>query len=443
MNEKHSNLFLIVAILITIIAMVSVHYFPDKRLSVLPSPKGLYSLYTQPSPAGGMTGNWVDEKNIRWRCVYPENFHDDYFACNFIVKLTADKTRGIDLSKYSEIYLKINYQGSANKIRVGLRNFNPLYSVPDDDNSTKYHALHVHTKELNKGFTMPLANFPVSEWWLEKYNIPLKDSPPDLSNTVEVNIDFYEKLQPGIHEVQVEKIEFVGERINPETWYLGIIIAWMLGFFIYTINRLIKLRQQTIADHDQIEALSNNNEQLKRETDKFRRLSTIDPLTQAYNRFGIDQIVSTLLRCKSDKNTPVNAPDYALVLVDIDHFKRINDRRGHDAGDRVLQGISSIIQKNIREYDFLGRWGGEEFVIILPSTSKAFATDLAETIRLAIHDFPFEPQQPLSVTASFGISDRIDAEDFATTFKRADNALYVAKGQGRNCCVIAEDQLPN
>jgi diguanylate cyclase (GGDEF)-like protein len=129
------------------------------------------------------------------------------------------------------------------------------------------------------------------------------------------------------------------------------------------------------------------------------------------------------------------------MVVDIDHFKRINDRRGHDAGDRILQSISAIISKGIRPHDFLGRWGGEEFVVIMPSTRKEFALALAEKIRLMIYDTVFEAANPLSVTASFGVSDKLPGEDFATTFKRADKALYEAKAQGRNCCVLADDQL--
>jgi diguanylate cyclase (GGDEF)-like protein len=215
----------------------------------------------------------------------------------------------------------------------------------------------------------------------------------------------------------------------------------MLGIFIYAITKLIQLRQQTKHDVKIINELSSNNEQLQLETDKFRRLSTVDPLTQAYNRFGIDQIVATLMIFNKEKDEHKNAPDFALMIIDIDHFKRINDRRGHDAGDRVLQNISGIISKGIRAQDFLGRWGGEEFIVIMPSTRKEFAIALAEKIRLMIYDTTFEPDNPLSVTASFGISDKLDDEDFATTFKRADKALYEAKAQGRNCCVIANNEI--
>ena len=125
--------------------------------------------------------------------------------------------------------------------------------------------------------------------------------------------------------------------------------------------------------------------------------------------------------------------------MDIDYFKRINDSRGHDAGDRVLQLVSEIIQSRIRRSDYLGRWGGEEFIILLPDTRKEFALALAEKIRLVIHDTIFEIEHPLNVTASFGVGQQQNNEDFATAFKRVDTALYAAKNQGRNCCVMAAD----
>src|SRR5690606_17021248 len=132
-----------------------------------------------------------------------------------------------------------------------------------------------------------------------------------------------------------------------------------------------------------------------------------------------------------EAHDPIKASVYSLILIDIDYFKRINDRRGHDAGDRVLQAVSALIQQRVRTTDYEGRWGGEEFVVILPDTRKEFALAVAEKIRLVIYDTIFESENPLNVTASFGVAQREANEDFATTFKRVDNALYAAKNQGR------------
>src|SRR5690606_35037871 len=128
-----------------------------------------------------------------------------------------------------------------------------------------------------------------------------------------------------------------------------------------------ELNAQTRHDIEVITQLSTTNEKLKEETDKFRRLSTVDPLTQLYNRFGIDQIIASLAG-KGYLSASDN-PRYSLLVADIDYFKRINDQYGHDTGDQVLQHVAKIIQENMRGGDFVGRWGGEEFVMIMPGAN--------------------------------------------------------------------------
>lgn len=442
MNDKHFNSILLLSILATLLAVVAQEYFPKKRLQAWPNSNFVSYFYASNQADGSPAAFWVDKEQHLWRCVYPEDDKSEYFACSFNFLFGSSESESLaNLSGFTHINLKLTYKGSANKVRLYIRNTNPAYSKPGDSNSSKFEAVTLHTRDLNKEIKINMDEFFVADWWLGQYDIPRGLSRPEFTGSVSMGIDFVEGQQPGNHDMRVEKIEFVGEWISAERWYLFILAAWMLGIFIYAITKLIQLSQQTKYDVQIINELSNDNQQLKLETDKFRRLSTVDPLTQAYNRFGIDQIVATLMIFNKEKDEHKNEPDFALMIIDIDHFKRINDRRGHDAGDRVLQTISAIITKGIRTQDFLGRWGGEEFIVVMPSTRKEFAIALAEKIRLMIYDTVFEPDNPLSVTASFGVSDKLDDEDFATTFKRADMALYNAKGQGRNCCVIADDKL--
>lgn len=443
MNDKSFNSVLLLAIVLTLTAIIAQQYFPQKRLSVWPTPQINHYFYSSEQRDGTPAAFWLDQSKGLWRCIYPEDDHSEYFACSFNVLFETSLNQGINLAGYSQLNFTAKYHGSARKMRLYLRNFDPAYSNINDTNSTKFNALVLHTRDLNKELNINLDEFIVSDWWLGQYDIPRELARPDLRNVMTLGIDFVEGQQPGNHDMQIEKIEFVGEWISAENWYLLILAGWMLGIFIYAITKLIQLRQQTKYDVQIINELSDNNAQLQLETDKFRRLSTVDPLTQAYNRFGIDQIVASLIIFNKEKDENHSSPDFALMIIDIDHFKRINDRRGHDVGDRVLQNISAIISKAIRTQDFLGRWGGEEFIVIMPSTRKEFAIALAEKIRLIIYDTVFEPNNPLSVTASFGVSDRLDNEDFATTFKRADKALYEAKAQGRNCSVIADENLPS
>lgn len=441
MNEKHFSSALLLAILVTLLAVVAQKLFPDKRLVVWPNTNYIQYFYATNKPNGNPAAYWLDQSANLWRCEYPEDDKSEYFACSFNVLFSPTGDRGLDLSGYSHLNIKMSLSGSATKLRVYLRNFNPAYSHLEDNNSSKFQSMMVHTRDLKEEININLDEFVVADWWLGQYDIPRSLSRPEMDNVISIGIDFVEGMQPGNQDIRIEKFEFVGGWISAEDWYLLILGCWMLGTFIFAITRLVQLQRQTAHDVQVINALNQTNATLQQEKDQFRRLSTVDPLTQAYNRFGIDQIVSTLIICTVEREQHVNSPEFALIVMDIDHFKRINDRRGHDAGDRVLQKISAIINKAIRSQDFLGRWGGEEFVVILPSTKKEFALALAEKIRLIIYDTVFEPDNPLAVTASFGVGDKLPQEDFASTFKRADSALYKAKAQGRNCCVLADDEL--
>jgi diguanylate cyclase (GGDEF)-like protein len=135
--------------------------------------------------------------------------------------------------------------------------------------------------------------------------------------------------------------------------------------------------------------------------------------------------------------TMTKAP-LALLLIDLDHFKQVNDQRGHPVGDQVLASVGATLRSVLRTRDFAGRKGGEEFAVLLPDTEIAAALEIAERIRAAIAEITL-PGSDVSVTASFGVAG---FPDHASTLDRlerlADAALYVAKRQGRNRVELAE-----
>lgn len=125
------------------------------------------------------------------------------------------------------------------------------------------------------------------------------------------------------------------------------------------------------------------------------------------------------------------------MLIDIDHFKRINDTRGHDAGDRIINGVVQVLRQAVRTGDHVGRWGGEEFVILCAGTTRQGAENLAERIRASVADGVFERDvRPLRITISIGVAMTKSGESFEMTLKNADELLYKAKESGRNCVVI-------
>jgi diguanylate cyclase (GGDEF)-like protein/PAS domain S-box-containing protein len=164
--------------------------------------------------------------------------------------------------------------------------------------------------------------------------------------------------------------------------------------------------------------------------DKLQHLYRTDDLTGLLNRRAlIERLEEEVRRTKRYKS------QLALIICDIDYFKDINDTYGHDIGDRVLQVVSNLIKDSLRNTDIIGRYGGDEFLLILPETSMEGAKEIAERVRLNVKDFELQMSGNKSVktTLSLGVAEfDADKEDIDGLIKRADNALYMAKGKGRN-----------
>ncbi|MGJ8679385.1 diguanylate cyclase [Paraglaciecola sp.] len=168
---------------------------------------------------------------------------------------------------------------------------------------------------------------------------------------------------------------------------------------------------------------------------QLAQISRIDGLTELYNRrYWEEQFV---LEFKRDKRS--DSPS-SLLMMDIDHFKKVNDTYGHPAGDAVIKGVAGVIRKAIRETDLAGRYGGEEFVVILPDTPIANVEYVAQRIRrlveklVIIHD-----EVEIKCTISIGVAGfESEFKDYTQWLNQADQALYQAKKAGRNQVVLAE-----
>ncbi|MBI3592952.1 MAG: GGDEF domain-containing protein, partial [Nitrospirae bacterium] len=166
-----------------------------------------------------------------------------------------------------------------------------------------------------------------------------------------------------------------------------------------------------------------------------KKLALIDPLTGLYNRRYLEAFMDKQLAIV-DRNNQL----LSIVMFDIDNFKRFNDTNGHEAGDAAMRNVSEAISKNIRTSDIGVRYGGEEFVIVLPNTDKMTALEVAERIRIAIESAPInlDPDQKTFITASFGIATYgMDATSLDAIIAKADAALYSAKKAGKNKICLA------
>ena len=167
---------------------------------------------------------------------------------------------------------------------------------------------------------------------------------------------------------------------------------------------------------------------------ELRRLASIDELTGVANRRWFTAMASRELeRCRRFNH------QLALLMIDVDHFKRVNDTHGHAVGDEVLKAFTRVLEGNLRSVDLLGRLGGEEFAVVLPESDHNAASHTAERLRAAVEalEFPFEDGTVLKITTSVGISILATVgETLDSLLARADSALYTAKREGRNRVVV-------
>jgi two-component system, cell cycle response regulator len=190
-------------------------------------------------------------------------------------------------------------------------------------------------------------------------------------------------------------------------------------------------------DKNEILARVRTQVRKKRYTERLRdnvqlsiEMAITDVLTGLYNRRYIESHVGTLVEQAAARNKPL-----AVLVLDIDYFKSINDTYGHDAGDDVLREFALRIRKSIRGLDLACRYGGEEFVVVMPETDMAVATMVAERLRrrIASELFPIQKgAKSIEVTISIGIAALGEGDTPAAIIKRADQALYRAKRDGRN-----------
>ena len=157
----------------------------------------------------------------------------------------------------------------------------------------------------------------------------------------------------------------------------------------------------------------------------LKRLSITDKLTGLNNRIKIDEVLSSNLHMFERYDNV-----FSVILIDIDHFKKVNDTYGHPVGDEILKEFAKILKKHARITDVVGRWGGEEFMIIASETDSVGATKFATIIKKAINDYEFPKIG--KVTASFGLSQIGVGDSIEEVVNRADLALYSAKESGRN-----------
>ncbi|MDC8829795.1 GGDEF domain-containing protein [Alteromonas gilva] len=379
-------------------------------------------LYTDASQGGQSEASWVDQSNLKWQCRLEDKTLSPY--CSMQLDVAGFSGQGLDLSDFEKMTVWLNYSGNAEFVRIYLRNRNPNYYRPEDITSTKYNVVEVPVVELASGLTIEMDTIFVADWWLSSRKIPLKYAHPEFNDIIYIEIQTGSQVRDGTHQLQLDRIEWSGAWISQADLYKLIIVVWIVCIFAILLYRIVRLNIQLKHNQRYQSELQSINELLNFKNKKFEDLANTDQLTGLLNRLGIrEALYQGQHKWKSERQP------FSFILIDIDHFKKLNDTFGHDAGDSVLQAVAETLSGNIRRTDFLARWGGEEFLLVCPNTTLKEAEVVAEQLRQKVAAMEHPEVEP--ITASFGVSSMTEP-DLKLLFKNADNALYQAKSAGRN-----------
>jgi diguanylate cyclase (GGDEF)-like protein len=262
----------------------------------------------------------------------------------------------------------------------------------------------------------------------------------------------YPRLEPGAYSFQAVAVDGTDSAVSPEReisfviaplWWqsgplrLALILAVALCVVLawrWSVTLLMnQKRQLEEAVHRRTEDLESEKSELMRAREQMRHFAEHDDLTALWNH----RIIIERLGQEVDRSRREGSP-LAVILVDLDHFKNVNDTYGHPAGDLVLKEVAAIFQRAVRSYDWVGRYGGEEFLLILPGSNFAGARLRAEQLRIEVQAaYIHDGERTIPITASFGVATGFPS-DYEALIHAADGALYRAKDNGRNCVIAIE-----
>jgi diguanylate cyclase (GGDEF)-like protein len=334
------------------------------------------------------------------------------------------------------------------------QNFNELTNYPQliDENQLA---------QLRENFAnYSSSSLQLAEQIIVKHNSLLNEG--DLITKVEqfhnTTLQQFTELKDSIHRRSVQTIEQTNEVMDQLLFMSSVLtIGLMLVLLLVTllvslsthrsleqvITRMQSLAKGKINFSRRLERQQNDelgvlihwfnklSDKLEKDYIALQTISITDKLTQLNNRTRTDSFFPQAIK-KAQKSHKA----LACVLLDIDHFKSINDHYGHQTGDLVLQTLAQILKDQAAAHDFVGRWGGEEFVLILQGSDPQQTFQQIDELRNTIAQFPFPEVK--NITVSFGISLITADDDQNSIIKRADECLYRAKEQGRNCVVMEE-----
>lgn len=360
--------------------------------------------------------------------------------CSMIFEL-GRPPQGVDLSSFDTVSVAATLDGpeAVRQLRLFALDYNPAFSKPDAPESAKVQEL-VYDAGVHPRMQARVSQFTVSSWWTNAHALNIEQAGTEFSNVVAVQLSTGGNVVPGHHALTLERIEFKGKVIPVATFRLWVIATWLAASFVGLFFHAMATARALAATRYSKVALEQLNASLKQQADSHQHAARRDPLTGVLNRYGLRDELTKAAQRGDREFFPL-----AIVFIDIDHFKSINDGHGHEVGDLVIKEFADVISKAIERDDICARWGGEEFLLIFPATVASDARAIAERLRRAVNDRTWP--QSLRVTGSFGVAQAKAGDDLVEGIKRADEAMYAAKANGRdrvelNLATAAVPSLP-
>jgi len=331
------------------------------------------------------------------------------------------KGQPLDLRNFSHIRLSLHAEGpsldkGAAQVRVFLRNHNPAYTKPGDAESLKPQEVTFAPGAQPQPVELRLSQFAVSSWWAQTHQLPVALVGPEMDSIRVISFSTSGQVAPGRHLIRVDRAELVGDWVAPETFRLGLVGLWMFSLLGYLV-------WESWTVHGRLKRSMKRSRALE-------KMALRDPLTRVANRDGLNRALELLMQVQGEMSFPLS-----VVFVDADHFKRVNDEHGHAVGDQVLVLLARTLRANLPRDDLLARWGGEEFVIVMPQTPVQEASAVAERLRLVLANTSWPAG--LDVTASWGVAQATRESELEAAMREADQAMYRAKRDGRNRVISA------
>lgn len=423
-------------VIATLIILVWYHFRANTKTYTI-TPDNFRFKNIDDSSKGGLSSSAIKFKDgkaiLTCQVVKDSNYPWPY--CELEISLSDNIFQGVDFSKYNKISLDIDYTTNHpnKRLRVYIRNSHPDYTRAEERTSLKFNGIEYSPGYGDGPQAITLDSFQVLTWWIADNNISIEHASPDFSNVPIIEIATASGVTEGSFELIINSIEFQGVWIEESTMLKILLYIWLfliISFISYEQN---KLHQKLKKSHQRAARLFKLNQNLIEKNVQFSELANRDQLTGALNRNAVQDWLKEMAQ-----QVRWRKQDFSALFIDIDHFKSINDKYGHQIGDDILREFVLIVSNNIRSNDCLVRWGGEEFIVFFPETNAQQAVDRAEQIRhvIATHEWCHHEL----LTCSIGIAQMGD-ERIAEMIARADEALYKAKGSGRNKVICSQTPL--